>query len=67
MMLWTVAHKAPLSKIFSRQEYWSELLFLPPGDLHDPEIDFASLMSPALAIGFFTTAPPRKSQESGKR
>ena len=33
---WTVAHQAPLSLGFSRQEYWSGLLFLPPGDLPDP-------------------------------
>ena len=32
---WTVAHEAPLSMGFSRQEYWSGLPFLPPGDLSD--------------------------------
>ena len=37
-MLWTVAHKAPLSMGFSRQEYWSGLLFLLPGDLPNPGI-----------------------------
>ena len=31
--LWTVARQAPLSMGFSRQEYWSELLCPPPGDL----------------------------------
>ena len=31
--LWTVAHQAPLSMGFSRQEYWSGLPFPPPGDL----------------------------------
>ena len=30
---WTVAHQAPLSVGFSRQEYWSELSFPSPGDL----------------------------------
>ena len=30
---WTIAHKAPLSIGFSRQEYWSGLLYPPPGDL----------------------------------
>ena len=35
---WTVAHQAPLSVGFSRQEYWSGLPFPPPGDLPDPEI-----------------------------
>ena len=34
--LWTVAHQAPLSMRFSRQEYWSGFLFLSPGDLPDP-------------------------------
>ena len=28
---WTVAHKAPMSMEFSRQEYWSRLPFLTPG------------------------------------
>jgi len=48
-ILWTVAHQAPLSMTFSRQEYWSGLPCLPPGDLPDPGIEPASLMSPALA------------------
>ena len=47
--LWTVAHWAPLSMGFSRQEYWSELSFPPPGDLPNPEIEPSSLESPALA------------------
>ena len=34
----TVARQAPLSKGFSRQEYWSGLTFPPPGDLPDPGI-----------------------------
>ena len=34
----TVAHEAPLSMGFSRQEYWSGLLFPPPGDLPNPGI-----------------------------
>ena len=33
---WTEAHQAPLSKKFSRQEYWSGLPFLSPGVLTDP-------------------------------
>ena len=52
---WTVAHQAPLSMGFSRQEYWSELPCPPPGDLPNPEIEPTSLISPALAGGFFTT------------
>ena len=57
---WTVALQAPLSMGFSRQEYWSGLPFLLPGDLSDPGIQPASLASPALAGGFFfsTTEPP---------
>ena len=53
-------HQAPLSLGFSRQEYWSVLPFLPPGDLPYPGMEPASLESPALAGGFSTTAPPRK-------
>ena len=41
---------------FPRQEYWSGLSFPSPGDLPDPGIEPVSLMSPALAGGFFTTS-----------
>ena len=41
---------------FSRQEYWSVLPCPSLGDLPDPGIEPASLMSPALASGFFTTS-----------
>ena len=51
---WTLAHQAPLSMGFSRQEYWSVLPCPPPGHLPDPGIKPRSLMSPALASGFFT-------------
>ena len=37
--LWTVAHQAPPSMKFSRQEYWSGLPFPSPGDLPDPGIE----------------------------
>ena len=40
---WTVAHQAPLSKGFSRQEYWSGLPFISPGDFPDPGIELVSL------------------------
>ena len=53
---WTVAHRAPLSVGFSRQEYWSGLPCPPPGDLPDSGIELVSLMSPSLAGGFFTTS-----------
>ena len=45
---WTVAHQAPLSMVFSRQEYWSGLLCPPSGDLLDPGIEPPSPASPAL-------------------
>ena len=51
--LWTVAHQAPLSMGFSRQEYWSGLPWPLPGDLSDPGVEPAPLMSPALADVFF--------------
>ena len=54
--LWTIASQAPLTMEFSRQEYWIRLSFPPPGNLPDPGIKPASLLSPALASGFFTTS-----------
>ena len=39
---WTVAHQAPLSMGFSRQEYWSGLPFPSPGDLPNPGIELGS-------------------------
>ena len=47
---WSVAYQAPLSMSFSRQEYWSGLLFPSPGDLPDPGI---KRWSPALQVFFF--------------
>ena len=54
---WTVAHQAPLSMEFSRQEYWSELPFPSPGDLPDPGI---KPMSPALQADALPSEPPWK-------
>ena len=54
MTPWTVAHQTPLSMEFSRQECWSTLPFLPPGDLPDSGIEPSSLAYPALAGVFFT-------------
>ena len=48
--LWTVALQAPLSTGFSRQEYWSGLLYPPPGDLPDPEIKPTSPDFPAPQV-----------------
>ena len=45
-----VAHQAPLSMGFPRQEYWSKLLFPSPGDFPDPGIKLASSVSPALQV-----------------
>ena len=53
---WTVAHRAPLSMGFSRQEYWSGLPCPPPGNLSDAGSKPASLVSPAWADQFFTTS-----------
>ena len=55
VILWTVAHQAPLFMEFSRQEYWSELLCPPPRNLPDPGIKLMFLKSPALAVRFFTS------------
>ena len=35
---WTIAHQAPLSMEFLRQEYWSKMAFSSPEDLPDPGI-----------------------------
>ena len=56
----TVAHQAPLSMEFSRQEYWCGLPLPAPGDLPDPGIELPSLASPPLAGRLFTTVPPGK-------
>ena len=53
--LWTVAHQAPLSMGFSRQEYWSGLPLPSPGDLSDPGIE---PRSPTLQADALTSEPP---------
>ena len=57
---WTVAHQAPLTMGFSRQEYWSGLPFPSPGDLPDPGIEPGS---PALEADALTSEPPGKSKQ----
>ena len=52
----TTAHQAPLSMGFSRQEYWSELLCPPPGELPKLGIEPAILTCPALSGRTFTTS-----------
>ena len=51
----TVAHQAPLSIGFSRQECWSGLTFPPPGDLPDPGIKPGS---PTLQVDSLLSEPP---------
>ena len=54
---WTVAHQAPLSTGFLRQEYWSGLPFPPPRDTPPPR-DQTHIS--CLAGGFVTSEPPGK-------
>ena len=54
---WTVAHQAPLSMGFSRQEYWSGFPFPSPGDLPNPGIE---PRSPALQTDALSSEPPGK-------
>ena len=61
---WTVAHQAPLSMGFSRQEYWSGLPFSFPRDLPDPGIQ---PMSAALQADFLLSEPPEKPYHIGPR
>ena len=56
MLYLVVKGQAPLAIGFSRQKYWSELPFPYPGNLPNLGIEPLSLMSPALAGGFFTTS-----------
>ena len=51
----TVAHQAPLSMGFSRQEYWSGLSFPSPGDLPDPGTEPGS---PSLKANSLPSKPP---------
>ena len=53
---WTVAHQAPLSTEFSRQEYWSVLPFPSPGHLPDPGIEPGS---PALQADSLPSVLPK--------
>ena len=55
--LWDVAHYAPLSMGFSREEYRSELPFPSPGDLPDPGIE---PRSPALQADSLPSELPGK-------
>ena len=60
----TVAHQAPLSMEFSRQEYWNALSFPSPGDPLDPGI---KPRSPALQADSLPSEPPGKPIHKNKR
>ena len=51
--LWTVAHQAPLSMGFSRQEYWSGLPCPPLGGLPNPGIEPHFLCPLHWQVGFY--------------
>ena len=53
---WTTAYQSPLSMAFSRQQYWSGLPFLSPGDLPDPGIEPGS---PTLQADALLSEPPQ--------
>ena len=59
-ILWTVAHQAPPSMGFFRQEYWSRLPFPSAGDLPHSGIEPGSPGSPALQVGSLPAEPPGK-------
>ena len=62
--LWTVAHQAPMSMGFSRQEYWNGLPCPPPGDLSNPGTKPAS---PTLQVDSLPTEPPGKPPSWGEQ
>ena len=55
---WIGVHQAPQFMEFSRQEYWSGLPCLPPGDLPNPGIEPVFPATPALQTHSFTTESP---------
>ena len=55
--VWTVAHQAPMSMEFSRQEYWSGKPFPSPGDLPNPGTEPGS---PTLQADSLPSEPPGK-------
>ena len=58
--LWTVAHQAPLSMGFFRQEYWNGLPFPPLGDLPDQGFEPTSPTSPAMQPDSLPAEPSGK-------
>ena len=57
---WIIVHQVPLSMGFSRQEYWSGLLFLSPGDIPKPGIEPGSLTLQADSLLSELTGKPNK-------
>ena len=63
MAPWTVAHQAPLSLEFSRQEYWNGLPFLTPGDLPNSGIEPGSS---SLQADSLPSEPPGMEMRGGE-
>ena len=66
MIPWAIAHQAPLSLGFPSQQYWSVLLFSPPGDFPDKGIKSTSPVSPALQADSLPTEPSGKLKKKKK-
>ena len=56
---WSIARQAPLSREFSRQEYWSGLPFLSPGDFHNPGSESGSPELKADSLPFESPGKPQ--------
>ena len=63
--LWTVALQAPLTKGYSRQEYWRGLASPPPGELPNPGIKSMSPVVPAFEGAKLPGKPPLLISKSG--
>ena len=57
---WTIAHPAPPFIEFSRQEYWSGLPFLSPGNLSDPRIEPRSPALQAVSLPSQPSGKPKR-------
>ena len=58
VILWTVAHQAPLSMGLSRQEYWNGLPFPPPEDIPESGMELQSLTFLLWQVGPLPLVPP---------
>ena len=59
-MDWTVAHQAPLSMGFSKQEYWNGFPCPPPRDLPAPGLNPISYIYLYWQVGSLLLGPPGK-------